>query len=89
MNGIPNPIANAVRAVAYLIEEMEENAVNELVRNAVLSQMNELMQDMKSLVEDAKDKISEHIKEKLNELTPLTPSDPSPLARSRTPTDPG
>jgi hypothetical protein len=68
---------------------MEENAVNELVRDAVLSQVNDLTQDMKSQVEDAKDKISEHIKEKLKELTSLAPHTSSPPPRPSTPTDPG
>ena len=78
MKNIKPPIANAVRAVAYMMEEMEENAVNELVRDAVISQTNELAQDMKCLVEDAKEKIGDHIKTVLNQLTTLIPAPVAP-----------
>jgi len=73
--GIRRDIANAVRAAAYLVEEMEDNAVNEVVRDAVISQTNELAEDIKSLVEDAKEKIGTHIQERLNELTPFSAPD--------------
>jgi len=72
MAGLTNHAANAVRAAAFMVEEMEENTVNEMVREAMNSQINELAKDMKSLVEDAKDKISIHAKEILNELTPVS-----------------
>jgi len=75
ITGIRRDIANAVRATAYLVEEMEDNAVNEVVRDAVISQTNELAEDIKSLVEDAKEKIGTHIQERLNELTPLSAPD--------------
>jgi hypothetical protein len=81
MSGISNLIANAVRAAAYMVEEMGEHAVNEIVRDAVLSQTNELAQDLRSLIEDAKEKIGDHIQTRLNELTP-----PSPLSSSAYPT---
>ena len=53
-------MANAIRAVAFLTEEMEENLISEVVRVAVLTQVNELAVDIKSLVKDAKEKIDTH-----------------------------
>src|SRR5260221_5070468 len=71
--GISRHVANAVRAAAYMVEEMEENAINEIVREAMNSQLNEFAQDMKSLVEDTNDTIGTHIQEKMKELTPSSP----------------
>jgi hypothetical protein len=77
MKGIKNDVANAVRAAAYLIEEIEEHSVNVVVRDAVISQLNELTQDMKSLVEDAKEKFDTYVQSKLSE-TATPPSPPLP-----------
>jgi len=40
---------------------MEETAINEMVRDMVISQLNELTLDMKTLVTDVKDKIDTHM----------------------------
>jgi hypothetical protein len=85
--GISNLIANAVRAAAFLAEELEENSVNIVVRDAVLSQLGELTQDMKSLVEDAKEKIDSYVHSKSLETTlPLPTSPPGASAAPGGPT---
>lgn len=63
ISGVPKQAVNAIRALAYLTEEMEEITINEIVREAVISQLNELTTDMKALVEDVKEKIDEHIQQ--------------------------
>jgi len=62
MKGATKPVASAVRAVAFLIGELEETAVNEIVRDAVTTQLNELTADVKLLVNDVKEKIDDHMK---------------------------
>src|SRR6266545_5537035 len=62
MKGATKLVASAVRAMAFLIGELEETAVNEIVRDAVITQLNELMADVKLLVDDVKEKIDDHMK---------------------------
>jgi hypothetical protein len=81
MKGIPNMIFNAIRAAAYLIREMEENAIHKVVREAMVSQMNEIAQELKDLVEDTKIKVNDHVKLKISEIIlpqhiPPPPSSP-------------
>jgi hypothetical protein len=71
-------MADAARSAAFLAGELEENSINEVVRDAVLSQINELAQDMKSLVEDAKEKIDDHAQMK---ATSIQSNPPPPQAR--------
>jgi hypothetical protein len=89
--GIGNHAANSVRAAAFLVEEMEENSISEVVREAGLNQVNELAQDMKSLIDDAKEKISAHALEKANEIAPIAqPSSnlPQPTTSESSPSPP-
>ena len=76
MGGITRTIGNAVRAAAFLAEEIEENAISSVVRDAFLVQFNELAVDMKALVDDAKTKIDEHAKLRKEE----TDQPPTPLS---------
>ena len=62
MKGATKLVASAVRAMAFLIGELEETAVNEIVRDAVITQLNELTADVKLLVNDVKEKIDDHMK---------------------------
>ena len=62
MPGVQKPVINAIRAVAFLLDEMEDSHINETLREALDSQMTEFTSDMKLLIEDAKEKIGEHIK---------------------------
>jgi len=64
IKGVPKQAHNAIRALAYMVDELEETFLNEIVRDAVNSQLGELTADMKLLVEDAKEKIDKHIQEK-------------------------
>jgi hypothetical protein len=79
IGGIGKLIGNAVRAAVYLAEEIEENAISEVVRDAVITQINELAEDVRALVDDAKTKIDEHAQLRKNELAqPPTPSTITP-----------
>ena len=69
MGGVAKPAMNAIRSVAFLLEELEETQINGMVKEAFDSQMTEFSTDMKSLIEDAKDKINNHIKETEGRLT--------------------
>jgi hypothetical protein len=62
MAGLQKMAINAIRAVAFLLEDMEDSQINETLRAALDSQMTEFTSDMRILVEDAKDKIDGHIK---------------------------
>jgi hypothetical protein len=62
MAGLQKPVINAVRAVAFLLEEIEDDHINLTVKEAFDSQINEFTNDMKDLIEDAKEKINTHIK---------------------------
>ena len=60
--GVPKQVVNAIRSVAFLLEEMEDSQVNNTLREALDSQMTEFTSDFKLLIEDAKEKIDEHVK---------------------------
>jgi hypothetical protein len=68
MAGMPKLAINAVRATALLLEEMEENATNETVKNAFDSQITEFTSDMKLLVDDIRTKIDTHLQEALEKI---------------------
>ena len=63
MSGVPKQAINAIRASAFLLEELEETAINETIRIAFDSQITELTSDMKILVEDTGVKVDQRIKE--------------------------
>ena len=62
MPGLQKPAINAIRSIAFLLDEMEDLQVNETIREAIDSQMTEFTSDMKLLIEDAKEKIDTHMK---------------------------
>ena len=72
MSGVSRLASNAIRSVAFLLEEMEETTINEMVRDVVISQLNELTLDMKFLITDVKEKIDTHIKPIQTQLPPPT-----------------
>jgi hypothetical protein len=79
-------IANAARVAAFLAEEIEENTISEVICEAVLSQVNELAQDMKNLINDAKKKLNDYAQLHAKEINlllipvcPLSPTTTSPL----------
>jgi len=61
MSSVPRLAADAICALAYLVDELEEMMVNEIVRDAVNTQLSELTMDMKLLIEDTKEKIDKHV----------------------------
>jgi hypothetical protein len=61
MSGITKTVATAVKSITCLAEELEEVAINTFVRDAVNSQLGELTTDVKTLVNDIKEKLTEHI----------------------------
>jgi hypothetical protein len=72
MSGVPKQALNAIRSVAFMLEEMEDTQIQESLRNALDSQMTEFTSDMKLLIEDAKEKINDNIKiaeERINSIT--------------------
>ena len=54
MAGLQKQAVNAIRATAFLLEEMEEDAINLMVKEAFDNQITELTSDMRILIEDAK-----------------------------------
>jgi hypothetical protein len=70
--GVPKQAINAIRAAAFLLEEIEELAINETVRDAFDSQITEFTSDMKMLVDDVSTKIDDHLKAALEQITKAT-----------------
>jgi hypothetical protein len=62
MAGVSKPVSNAIRGVAFLLGEMEETQINNILKEAFNSQITELTSDMASLIEDAKEKLNVHFK---------------------------
>jgi hypothetical protein len=69
MNGLPKQALNAIRATALLLEEREEEAINETVKEAFDSQMTEFTSDMKQLIDDVNTKIDNHLKTAITQIT--------------------
>jgi hypothetical protein len=88
MKGIPKQALNAVRATAFLLERVEEEAINEKVRSAFESQITEFTSDMKLLVEDVNTKIDTHLKEAMEQWTQTVKSAPQPTATNHSRTTP-
>ena len=68
MSGVPKQAINAIRASAFLLEELEETAINETIRIVFDSQITELTLDMKILVEDTGVKVDQRIKESFEQV---------------------
>jgi hypothetical protein len=68
MQGVTKPIKNAVRAVAYLLEEMEDYTVAELIRDTVNTQLSTLTEDLSLLATDIKEKVDTHLEDKIADL---------------------
>lgn len=77
MSGVPKQAINAIRAAAFLLEDLEEVAINETIRIAFDSQITEFTSDMKLLIEDANIKIDQHIKESIEMATKALGTPPS------------
>jgi len=71
MSGVAKPVINAIRAVAFLLGDMEGTQINGILKEAFDVQITELTSDMATLIEDAKGKIDEHFKETEGRLAQL------------------
>src|ERR1700678_994800 len=82
MAGVPKQSVNAIRSVAFLLEEMEDTQINISLREALDAQMTDFTSDFKMLIKDAKEKIDEHAKASEERLAGI----PAPLPmQSRSP----
>ena len=59
MQGIGKPAENAIRAVAFLLGEMEETQINKILQDSFNTQISELTSDMATLIKDAKEQLQE------------------------------
>ena len=84
MAGIPKPATNAICAVAFLLKELEDMQIIMTIREALDSQMTEFSSDIKLLIEDTKEKISNHILTTENLLPKSTTQSPSQQRQSTT-----
>jgi hypothetical protein len=71
LKGVTKQATNAIRAVAFLLNEMEETQINEILKEVFNAQITELTSDMATLVEDAKEKLNDHVKETEERITQL------------------
>ena len=69
---LPKPATNALRAIAFLMNELEETAIHQTVRDSVTTQFNEMDTDLKDFVTDATRRIDEHIESKMAEISMAT-----------------
>ena len=69
LSGVPKQTMNTIQATAFLLEEIEEFAISEMVREALNSQLTEFMADMKTLVEDARTKIDGQLNTAIKQIT--------------------
>src|SRR6202522_1199418 len=82
MAGVPKQLVNAIRSVAFLLEEMEDAQINISLREALDAQMTDFTSDFKMLIKDAKEKIDKHAKASEERLARI----PAPLpTQSRSP----
>src|ERR1700678_804902 len=81
--GVPKQTVNAIRSVAFLLEEMEDMQINTSIREALDSQMTEFTLDFKLLIKDATERIDEHVKASEERMSILSIP---PLTQSRPPT---
>jgi hypothetical protein len=70
--GVAVPATNAIRAIAFLLEELEEQALHQTIRDSVTVQLNELAADLKDYVSDATQRVDAHVETKLEEISEAT-----------------
>ncbi|EDR06430.1 uncharacterized protein LACBIDRAFT_300084 [Laccaria bicolor S238N-H82] len=66
--GIGLPAINAVRAVAFLLKEVELEEVAEAVRAIAIAQFDEVAKNLKELTEGLKEKLTEDLEKKMSML---------------------
>jgi hypothetical protein len=80
--GVPKQVVNAIRATAFLLEELEENTINETVKSAFDSQVTEFTSDMKLLIENVNTRIDDHLKNALTQIDQAAANIPTQAASS-------
>ena len=88
MAGLPKKAINAIQSAAFLLEDLEETAINETIRLAFDSQITEFTADMKLLVDDTNSKIQDQIKDLSEQITRVasqTQPTNSPVNQAREP----
>lgn len=68
MQGVTKPTKNAIRAVAYLLEEMEDYTLAALLRDTVNKQLSTMTEDLSLITTDFKEKMDTQLEEKLADL---------------------
>lgn len=86
MAGVPKPVLNAIRSIAFLLEEMEDTQINDTVKEAFDSQITEFTSDMKMLIEDAKEKLDEHFKNTEERLSQVINNSAAQIKLEQAPT---
>ena len=66
---VPKPVINVIRSIAYILEEVEKTAMQEALKDAIDSQMNELHKNFATLVSEATERVDAHLNTKLDEMT--------------------
>ena len=85
--GIQKPVINAIQSVVFLLDELEETQVNTTVKEAINHQINKLTSNMKLLIEDVKEKFTDHIKTAEDHISKIIRTTITPLTQpSSTPT---
>ena len=69
---LPKPATNALRAITFLMNELEETAIHQTVWDLVMTQFNEMGTDLKDFVTDAMRWIDKHIESKMLEISMAT-----------------
>ena len=79
---MPKQVVNAIRSVAFMLEEMEDTQIHDSLRTALDAQMTEFTSEL--LIEDAKEKINDIIRtaeERLNKIPAQMLAQPSHPAK--------
>ena len=66
--GLSKDAVNAIRAVAFILEEMEEVETNRGIREVIATELTELGNDLKLFIDDTTKKIDTHLDRKLAEV---------------------
>jgi len=72
MQGVPGLAMRAIRAAAYLMEEIEEEAIAITTRDAVADQMTYMMEEMKNITEHLKETITAEIANQIKTIEETT-----------------
>jgi predicted house-cleaning noncanonical NTP pyrophosphatase (MazG superfamily) len=70
--GVTLPVVNAVRAVAFLLKDVELGVVAEDIRDIANAQFNELATDLREFTEGLRIKVMEELEKKMEVLTEKT-----------------